>query len=188
VPASLIPVQNVYFLLSYAWNALPEAGIVNVDRVPSNDLADLFAYVLCGGVEHLARRGLERGYVTFDEELTSVRGRIHVVESYSRMLPQRGRLICEADDLSPDTLPNQIIKATLGVLGRCGSVGSELRHRTHSLRRQLSGIDDIALSATAFNRVQLHTNNRYYRFSNEHLQASPRGYADRRDGWNIPLS
>lgn len=164
MPASPIPVENVYFLLSYAWNALPEAGIVNVSRVPSNDLVDLFAYVLCGGVEHLARRGLERGYVSFEEELTAVRGRIRLLESQSRMLPQQGRLICDTDDLRSNTLPNQIIKGTLGALARFTSIDSDLKHRTQRIRSRLSGIDDITLSAAAFSRVQLHANNRYYRF------------------------
>jgi 5-methylcytosine-specific restriction enzyme subunit McrC len=161
---SPIPVQNVYYLLSYAWNALPEAAIVDVSRVPSNELADLFTFVLCGGVEHLARRGLERGYRDVEEELTSLRGRVRILESQSRMLLQRGRVLCEFDDLETNTLPNQIIKATLGSLVRVAELDPGLRKRAITLRRRLSGIDDIALDGSTFRRVQLHNNNRYYRF------------------------
>jgi 5-methylcytosine-specific restriction enzyme subunit McrC len=159
-----IPVQNVYYLLSYAWNALPEADIVDVGRVPSNELADLFAFVLCGGVEHLARRGLERGYLGIEEELASLRGKIRLLESHARMLPQRGVAICETDDLKANTLANQIIRTTLGRLARVSELDPGLRKRTLRLRNSLSGIDDIALDASAFRRVQLHANNRYYRF------------------------
>jgi 5-methylcytosine-specific restriction enzyme subunit McrC len=161
---SAIPVQNVYFLLSYAWNALPEAEIIDVSDVPSNELADLFAFVLCGGVEHLARRGLERGYRSVEDELTSLRGRVSLLESHARMLLQRGRALCEFDDLETNTLPNQIIKATLGSLVRVAELDPSLRKRAITLRRRLSEIDDIALDGSAFRRVQLHNNNRYYRF------------------------
>jgi 5-methylcytosine-specific restriction enzyme subunit McrC len=161
---SAIPVQNVYFLLSYAWNALPEADIVDVSRVPSNELADLFAFVLCGGVDHLARRGLERGYRGIEDELTSLRGRVRILESHARMLLQRGRALCEFDNLETNTLQNQIIKATLGSLVRVAELDPGLRKRAITLGRRLSGIDDIALDGSAFRRVQLHTNNRYYRF------------------------
>ena len=164
MPVSLIPVENVYFLLSYAWDALPEAAIIDVARVPSNNLVDLYAFVQCGGVEHLARRGLERGYVSLDDELTAVRGRIKLLESQSRMLPKHGRLICEADELTPNTLPNQIIKATLASLARVSSIDSNLKRRMQGIRRGLSDINDIRLRASDFSRVQLHANHRYYRF------------------------
>ena len=59
--APRIPIQNLYYLLCYAWNHLKQGEMVDVSNVPSTELVDLFAVVLCQGVEHLARRGLEQG-------------------------------------------------------------------------------------------------------------------------------
>ena len=57
---SAIPVQNVYYLLCYAWNKLEEREVVDVATLDSTRLVDLFAKVLLGGTRHLIRRGFDR--------------------------------------------------------------------------------------------------------------------------------
>jgi 5-methylcytosine-specific restriction enzyme subunit McrC len=74
---------------------------------------DLFAKVMIGGIKHLIRRGIDRGYIPITEELSTVRGRIHVYESIKPAIHKRPRLVCTFDDLSHDVLHNQILKATI---------------------------------------------------------------------------
>jgi len=38
-----IPIQNIYYLLCYAWDKLVEKEVVNVESINSTSLADLFA-------------------------------------------------------------------------------------------------------------------------------------------------
>ena len=45
---SAIPILNIYYLLLYAWDRLPEGGILDISGVDSTELADLFAAVLLG--------------------------------------------------------------------------------------------------------------------------------------------
>ena len=71
-----IPIENIYFLLCYAWDKLAEKEVVNVDPIESTSLADLFAKVLVSGTNHLVKRGFDRGYVTHSEWVTRLRGRI----------------------------------------------------------------------------------------------------------------
>jgi 5-methylcytosine-specific restriction enzyme subunit McrC len=164
MPTPTIPVQNIYYLLSYAWDALPEAQVIDVSRIPPNDLPGLFAHVLCGGVEHVARRGLERGYEEIEAELTRIRGRVMLAESHARGRFEQGRAICVADELTVNTLPNRIIKATLGRLARIPELDPGQRHRLLASSRRLGGIEDIRIDGSVFRRVRLHANNRYYRF------------------------
>ena len=159
-----IPVQNLYYLLCYAWNRLEQGELVDVSRVPSSELADLFAVVLCEGIQHLARRGLEQGYQLHEEELVGVRGRLDMLGSVRRFLPAHGRAICQFDELTPNTLTNQILKSTLRSLGLVKTLHTELRKRVNILRRDLHGIDEINITTVSFRRVQLHSNNRFYRF------------------------
>jgi hypothetical protein len=56
-----IPVQNLYYLLCYAWNQLEQGQVVEVSAMSSDVPADLFATVLIKGIEHLRRRGLNVG-------------------------------------------------------------------------------------------------------------------------------
>jgi 5-methylcytosine-specific restriction enzyme subunit McrC len=108
-----IPIKNVYYLLCYAWNRLEQGEIVGVDQVPTTELVDLFALVLCDGLRHLARRGLEQGYQLREEELSGVRGRLDVANSVRRFLFMQGRSFCSFDEISADTSANRILKATL---------------------------------------------------------------------------
>ena len=138
--------------------------MIDVSRLPTNELADLFALVLCQGVEHLARRGLEQGYELHEEEIVGVRGRIDVLQSARRFLPVHGRAACSFDELTVNTLPSQIVKTTLGLLGGVPILDDGLRKRVRTLHRDLHDIDTIQVSTGIFRRVQLHPNNRFYRF------------------------
>ena len=41
-----IPIQNIYYLLCYAWDKLEEKELIDVDPVGMTELVDLFARVL----------------------------------------------------------------------------------------------------------------------------------------------
>src|SRR5438876_2731190 len=108
--ASPIPIQNIYYLLCYAWNRLAEGDVVDVSRLASNKLADLFAVVLLGGVSHVMRRGLDRNYIPREDVLAGIRGHVDVAESARRLYLAHGRALCRFDEFMTNTLPNQIIK------------------------------------------------------------------------------
>ncbi|NIQ13085.1 MAG: restriction endonuclease, partial [Candidatus Dadabacteria bacterium] len=55
-----IPIQNIYYLLCYAWNKLEEKDLVNVQEEDTTKLIDLFAKVLINGTTYLLKRGLDR--------------------------------------------------------------------------------------------------------------------------------
>lgn len=162
--ANEIPIRNIYYLLCYAWDKLREGELVDVSGIDSTELVDLFATVLEKGTNHLIRRGLDQGYLARDEELSSIRGRINVANTARRMLTQHGKAHCVYDELSVNTLPNQIIKSTLLVLAGAPKLNGELRIKVRRLYRDLGDIDDIPLTKFQFRRVQLHSNNRFYKF------------------------
>lgn len=162
--ASPIPVKNIYYLLAYAWNRLPEAEIVDISNLESQELADLFAAVLINGIHHLLRRGLDQNYLTEEAELAGIRGRINIGITARRMLSPHGRAYCEFDELRVDTVPNQILRATVNVLVRVPSLDSDLKLKLRGLNRELGGISQVPLSRSLFRSVQLHSNNRFYKF------------------------
>ena len=105
-----IPIRNLYHMLCYAWNELPEGGFRYVASDEVKKPIDLLARMVIDGVKHVQRRGIDQGYNEFTEELRRLRGRVLVAESERRMLLNLGRAICVFDELSPDTLPNQILR------------------------------------------------------------------------------
>lgn len=163
--ALMIPITNLYYLLSYAWDhKLSEADLVCVDADSCPDLNNLFAKILASATHHLVRRGLDRSYVPFDEETTRIRGRIDFSASEKIQSRTRGKLVCIYDELSPDVLHNQIVKATLHVLRNDRRVHPDSRKQLAQLLEVFHEVADLRVTARHFHRVQLHRNNRAYRF------------------------
>jgi 5-methylcytosine-specific restriction enzyme subunit McrC len=159
-----IPIQNIYYLLCYAWDKLEEKEVVDVDPIESTSLADLFARVLISGTNHLVKRGFDRGYVAEHEWTGRLRGRILFQEAIRMNRIKSGRLPCSFDELSYDVLHNQILKATMRRLIRSQRVAAESSEGLARLCRLFSEIRDIELSNRVFGQVQLYRNNQFYDF------------------------
>jgi 5-methylcytosine-specific restriction enzyme subunit McrC len=159
-----IPIENIYYLLCYAWNRLDEAELIDVDIEPKTELVDLFARVLGTGVNHVLRRGLDRGYVTHEEQVRGVKGKILISETIAQLPRRTGRTHCAYDDLSHDVLTNQIIKATIKSLLSIPELDSANKALLFECLSRLSWVSDVALASNHFRRVQLHRNNAFYGF------------------------
>jgi 5-methylcytosine-specific restriction enzyme subunit McrC len=159
-----IPVANVYYLLCYAWNKLEESETIKVDPTQSTELVDLFARVLISGLDHLLKKGIDRGYVVHSEESRVLRGKLALQVTIKRALLSQGQIHCEYDDLSYDVLHNQIVKAMLLRLIRTDDIHTENRSRLVDLSHRLSEVRSIELTKQMFGKVQLHRNNYIYDF------------------------
>lgn len=162
--ATKIPIQNIYYLLCYAWNKLEERDVVNVSGIDTTNLVDLFAKVLLGGMNHLFKRGFDRGYLLFSEDTSALKGKFSFNNTIKRNLLIKAQVHCEYDELSYNILHNQIIKSTIWELISIESIDKTLRKELIGLYRRLHEIDDIKLAGALFNRVQLHQNNSFYDF------------------------
>lgn len=159
-----IPIQNIYYLLCYAWDKLQEGEIVSVSPEECPTTADLLARVLENGVTHLLKRGLDRSYIEEQEETSSLRGKFDVTTTIKRNLLRQSRVFCVIDSLSYDVKHNQIIKATLRNLLRCQDLDRHRRDRLLRLYRRLHDVSEVKLTPQIFDSVQLHRNNAWYGF------------------------
>lgn len=160
----MIPIRNIYFMLAYAWNRLDQAEIVDVSAEQIDTLPDLLAGVLVRGVQRCLKDGLDRGYKEQLEESTFVRGRLDVTSSVRRLLLRQGRAACHVDDLTSNILANQILKTTMQQLIRLPALNSNLRHDLSLLMRRMPHVEATRVSRRDFDRVQLHSNNAFYKF------------------------
>ena len=160
---SEIPIQNLYYLLSYAWNHLDENEEVSIAAKDCHSLTELFARILATGTQRLIKRGLERDYLPHREETAVPRGRMDMTASFGLLAAKRGRLVCDFDELSHNTLPNQILSRTIADLVKVPGFGETTTALLHQQHEMLRSIKPISLSARTFRRVRLHRNNRYYR-------------------------
>jgi 5-methylcytosine-specific restriction enzyme subunit McrC len=160
--ALAIPIENIYYLFCYAWNRFEEAKSVPLSGTTSPDLPNLLGRVLLQGSRSLLRRGLDRNYQPFVDDIATVRGHIDLSQTLRLQARSIRRLTCEFDELSHDLLHNQILKASLKRLARAPMIERGLAHDLQLTAQRMADVSDIWLERTAFARVQLHRNNAYY--------------------------
>jgi 5-methylcytosine-specific restriction enzyme subunit McrC len=108
----MIPIGNVYYMLSYCFETMHREGMRELASEDFEGAADLCAAILACGLRRQVRRGLGRRYVTSKEDLAVLRGRVDFSRSMGSAAALKGRLECEFDDLTEDMQMNRIIKST----------------------------------------------------------------------------
>ena len=160
----MIPIKNLFFILCYAWGRLDEGELVNASLDEVSTPQDLLARILINGSNRVLKDGLDRGYLEFAEESSSLRGKIDFSTSISRLLFEQAKAATFVDELSHNILHNQILKTTLLSLANNDLVDSKLRSELSRLVRKFNDVDLIRLTASVFKRVQIHQNNTFYAF------------------------
>jgi 5-methylcytosine-specific restriction enzyme subunit McrC len=162
---SKVPIQNIYYLLCYAWDRLDEKDIVDVKPVGDMKLLELFAKVLINGLVHLRKRGIDRGYIPYEEDTGHLRGKIKFNETLKRQLLTQAKVHCEFAILSHNVLHNRIIRSTITTLIKSKEMeDEEIRSQLYDVLLWLADVEPIQVSLDCFRRVQLHRNNAFYGF------------------------
>ena len=161
-----IPILNVYYLLCYAWGRIQERDVTRLNRLESlSTVQDLLGKLLAGGVNHLFRRGVDRGYVEKQEDVAGVRGKLLVSQTARRALRARGQTACDYEELSVDILSNRILRASLHrMLAQRTTLDPVVRAEVRTAYRRLDGVSRTGLRRGIFDRVQLGGNRRLYQF------------------------
>ena len=137
----MIRVQNVYYMLAYAFQLLKQQGYKSVAAVDFPSAGDMMATILIKGIEKQIKRGLKKDYISKTEALTSLRGKIDISESVKKQTLQKRQMVCSYDDFSVNSYMNRIIKTTICVLLKA-NIRSE--HRK-SLRKLLVYFNDVEI-------------------------------------------
>ena len=159
-----IPIENIYYLLCYAWDTLDEKNQVNVDVDDRTELLDLFAKILINGTRMLIKRGIEKSYISETLELAGVKGKLELGPTLKSGLLLKQRTYCSIDEFSGNILSNQILLTTFYRLLRTIDLNPDLKKQLKSLIWLFSGIQTIELNSRVFSQVRLHRNNRFYNF------------------------
>ena len=157
-----VPIQNLYYLLGYAYFKLTPAEMVQVDLAHAADFWNLLARVLIEGGKRIKKAGLDWNYQLSRQSGSFVRGRLLVRETVSQNRLNRGMVLCEADEFTIDHLHHQIIKATLARLLQTEGLSEQNKAEVKALWGQLAQVRTIVLQKSTFQKVRLHRNNRLY--------------------------
>ncbi len=157
----MIPIRNIYYMLSYAFQVLSEQGYKNIETEQFDNAAELCAAILSKGVSLQLKRGLGREYIETTESLSSVRGRIEISESIKTRSLLKRQLVCSYDDFSENSYMNRIIKTTMQLLLHADIA----KARKKELRKLLVYFGNVdLLDVHMINwKIQYNRNNQTYR-------------------------
>ncbi len=112
----MIPIQNIYYMLSYAFQSLTEQGYRHVTTEPFHNVGELCAAILAKGVSMQVKRGIGREYIEQTEALPSLRGHIELSETVKTRSMLKQRMVCSYDEFSVNAYMNRILKTTMELL------------------------------------------------------------------------
>ena len=157
-----IYIQNIYYMLSYAFQILKQEDYRNVAGEKFNKLHDLFAAILEKGVARQVKQGLYREYVPMQEELSVMRGKLNMNSTMRLKVQQKQKLSCEFDEFSEDNLYNQILKVTIHRLIRAEDVAPERKQALKKLIVFFGNVTLILPDHIPWNRLYYQRNNCNY--------------------------
>ena len=158
-----IPVQNLYHLLTYAWNQLEEAEQVSVTAEPADTLLDLLARVLVQGTTHVLKRGLARDYLPQQELTGRLRGKLLLADSIRQQTLPTARAWCAYDELSHDILVNRLLKSAIHHLVTADELDKSLCQELRALYVRLGDVTLVPVpDVRLYEQVRLHRHTAHY--------------------------
>jgi 5-methylcytosine-specific restriction enzyme subunit McrC len=159
-----VPVENVYYMLCYAWRRLEGRDLLPTGATFGNQAEAMLATVLCAATERVLARGIQKDYRVELEELTTPRGKFDLTRTLSRVVsPQRG-VTCQVAELHTDTPLNRLLKATLTRVSNSTTLPDPIRRRVLQLARRFPDVTLAQVNARLMAQLCLQRNVAHYRF------------------------
>ncbi|WP_295093626.1 5-methylcytosine-specific restriction endonuclease system specificity protein McrC [Ruminococcus sp.] len=155
-------IQNIYYMLSYAFQILKQEDYHKVAGEKFDKIHDLFAAILEKGIARQVKQGLYREYVPMQENLSVMRGKLNINETLRLQVQREQKLSCEFDEFSEDNLYNQILKVTIHRLIKAEDVAAKRKQALKKLIVFFGNVKLIQPDHIAWNRIIYQRNNRNY--------------------------
>lgn len=158
-----ILIKNIYYMLSYAFSNLNQSNFESVAIEQFQNVHNLFAAILAKGIGQQLKQGLYREYISYEENLPVMRGKININGTVKNRIARKTLLDCEYDVLSENNLLNQILKMTSILLIRHRDVDSEYKNELKKEMLFFSAVDEIEPSSVKWSAIRFSRNNQSYR-------------------------
>lgn len=91
-------------------------GTAHLNEMEGMPLLEVFIKAYLDELGSLMSRGLRGGYVTHEDEVSFLKGKLLVRQTLKKNQTNQAKFYCEFDDFNLDISPNRLIKATLQFL------------------------------------------------------------------------
>lgn len=158
-----ILINNIYHMLSYTFQALNQETYEDVAVESFDEMYNLLAAILSKGIGLQLKQGLYREYISRQEELSVMRGKINMPGTIKNRLAHKRVLTCDFDELSENNLLNQILKTTVTLLLRNGKVQAKYKDDLKKKMLYFSNVEIIEPTGIKWSSIRFQRNNQTYR-------------------------
>ena len=155
-------IKNIYYMLSYAFQVLKQSNYDEVSTEDFDRVEDLFAAILARGISRQLKQGLYRTYITRQETLSVMRGKLNMPRTIRNRIRRETKVDCIFDELSENNTYNQILKTTALYLVRAEGVKPERKIALKKVLVFFDGIDVLEPAVIRWGRMEYQRNNRNY--------------------------
>lgn len=156
----MIPVKNIYYMLSYAFSVLQEKGYRRLATEEFANVADLMAAILAKEISVQLKRGLLKEYLPQNEDLSCPKGKLNIAGSLKRQTFLKRKINCSFDEFSVNAILNRIIKSTVLLLLK-SDISKERAKQLRKLMVFFKEISPIDLSEIDW-KLHYNRNNQSY--------------------------
>lgn len=160
----MIKVQNIYYMLAYAYQSLSINGIRKISVEEFEYADDLLAGILYNGLVKQIKSGLCNDYISEHEELKAPKGKIVINQTLRNQARQKKDVVCINDNYVENTELNQILKTTAIILMRSKSVSKENKQGLKKVMLYFSNVEEIDPFQIRWKRLTYNRNNYTYKF------------------------
>ena len=157
----MIRIQNIYYMLSYAFQVLSEQGYREIATEEFENTAELCAAILIRGTKMQLKRGLGREYLPRTEILSGIRGKMDLTQSLKSQTYLKKQMVCTFDEFTIDSGMNRILKSTLVLLLK-GDISKKRKKEIRSLLVYFADVEVVDLHTVDWN-IRYNRNNQTYR-------------------------
>ena len=155
-------IKNIYYMLSYAFQVLKQSNYDEVASEKFDNAQDLFAAILSKGIAQQLKHGLYREYITKNETLSVMRGKLDLQGTIHNRIQRKQKLACEFDELSENNMFNQILKTTMYYLLIDDGVTTDRKIALKKVLVFFDGIDQLEPSEIQWSRLHYQRSNQNY--------------------------
>lgn len=115
---SALSIKNLLYMLSYTKKLeIKETDLSGLSQ-SKDDFFEVLIYLLAKNLLAIVRSNMNRQYVTQEENLSFIRGKLNMGVHIRKNISHRNRFYLEFDEFCEDNLINQIFKYTVNLLVR----------------------------------------------------------------------
>ena len=136
--------KNLIYMLSVVDNLKVDHGTISEVSWQKDTVLELLISLFCEEVSGAIRKGVPYEYISYEDDLSVIRGRLDIVRQFSTNIMSPHRLACQFDILSCDIALNQLIRLAVTKLLNVSQLESNRQRlrQIYSIYADVTNIDE----------------------------------------------